>query len=116
MFDLVSDELRKEWAAVVRKNPTMKAEVKDRKSHAEKQKYAKEWFGLRAKEVREHITALEELIIEDTQIGRMMGLGRIAWEINPADPDIEAATNWAKSCIQIGRSQFKINVGGRLSR
>ena len=114
--DSVNSDLWKELRAVLRKKPELQAELKSQKTHVLKDKWRKEWYALRAQEVKQEIKQITSLIIDDTREGELMTLGRIAWETDPANPDYEAAINWGKSCIQIGRSEFEINVGGHLWR
>ena len=50
----------------------------------------------RAVEIQKDFTHAQELVIDQVDTGRMLTMARIAWELNPADPDWEGAMNFAR--------------------
>ena len=100
------DPLHKEFSAAMRNDPKVAQDMKDRKTHGEKKAYKKEWSKLKAVETEEELSYERSLILEETSIGEMMPLKRIAWELGD---DIEAAMNWARSCVERGPDEFEAN-------
>ena len=100
------DPLHREFAAAIRHDPKVAQDMKERKTHAEKKAYKKEWSKLKAVETEEELSYERSLILEEISIGEMMPLKRIAWELGD---DIEAAMNWARSCVERGPNEFEAN-------
>ena len=100
------DPLHKEFSAAMRNDPKVAQDMKERKTHGENKSYKKEWSKLKAVETEEELSYERSLIIEQTSQGEMMPLKRIAVELGD---DIEAAINWARSCVERGPNEFEIN-------
>ena len=103
LSDAIVKELRKE----MRKNPTLRVEMKAAKTHDEKEMVRRRWTALRAQQCAEELEAIETLTIEDYDKGTWFTLKRIAVEMGG---DIEGAKNYCESCVELGKSEFRINV------
>ena len=96
-------ELKKE----LRRSPQLHAKMKAAKSHDAKEEVRREWYNLRAIETSEELELIQTYSTEDYTKGTWYTLLRIAWEMGG---DVEAAKNYCQSCIELGKTEFKINV------
>ena len=81
------------------------------KTHDAKEAVRREWFSLRAVEIEEELEAIETYSTEDYTKGTWYTPLRIAWEMGG---DVAGAKNYCLSCIELGQTEFKINVSSEL--
>ena len=67
----------------------------------------KEWIADELVVALEEKEALESLTITEWEAGEWMTLKQLSVALGN---DPEAAANWAQSCIEIGPSQYKLDV------
>ena len=75
--------------------------------HSARREWRKQWAMKRAIEKQEEMEVLESLETEDTSDAKWFTVRRISQEYGD---DPEAAINYAKSCLQIGCTEFRICV------
>ena len=100
-------DLKKE----LRRNPQLRAKMKDAKSYDAKEAVRKEWYSIRAVEIEEELEATQTYSTEDYTKGTWYTLLRVAWEMGG---DVEGAKNYCQSCIELGKTEFKVNVPSEL--
>ena len=93
----------------LRNNPEDAAELAAIKGNKNIMKWRQKWADLRAVECEDELEAIEDLTIDEYAEGKFYTIRRISWELGG---DIEGAVNFAKSCLQLGSSEFHLDVNG----
>ena len=104
---LVRSTMWNQLKSYLRNNQEEDLELKNIKGNKNMDRWRKNWAGKRAIEKREELAALEELEIEEESEGTFYTLRKVSMELGN---DIVGALNHAKSCLQMGRSQFQLDV------
>ena len=83
------------------------AEGYARTSVRKRKGYRVEWAGLELKVAVEERESVKKLEISEWEKGEWMTLKQLNVALGD---DPEATANWAQSCIEIGPSEYKLNV------
>ena len=104
---MVNPELYKELARDLRRDPVLRQSFKEARTHDAKEAKRREWSGYRAKETQMELEALETLTLEEHSNATWYTFKRIAVELGN---DVQGAKNYCQSCLELGKTEFRINV------